>query len=798
MMQNCFKNFIIILFVASAINTQAATPTISDSIDIRHINLILDITDYADNTISGSAELDIKIKVDNISFLPLDLIGLTVDSVLDNTGNTLAFTHLGELLNITLPSIFNTDDSTKITVYYHGEPEQDGSWGGWYWNGDYAYQLGVGFDAVPHNFGRIWFPCFDNFIERSTYRYEIKTEGDKKAYCGGLLESEIDNGDGTKTWIWNCNQTIPSYLASVAVSTYTSYTDTYVGIDRDIPIEIAVKPEDSTDLAASFINLHSALSTYENHYGAYAWDRIGYAIVPFNGGAMEHAMNIAYPLFAVNGFTTWETLYAHELSHHWWGNLITCSSAEEMWMNEGWAVFSEHLFTEILYGEDAYTQAVQTNHKDVIHYAAAQDGENYFPISNVPSTYTYGYTTYKKGADVIHTLRGYLGDDLFFDCIKSFLATYQFKAVSAADLRDHLTECSGIDMNDFFDGWVYQAGFPGFEIDDIGYTPLGINSVCIQQKLHHANELCNSVPLTLNFFDENWIEVSSMPVMVSGEHTQISFTDVNAKHVVIDYHQKINDAVTEDKITIDAAATYSLKNGLIDITVNNITTPVFVYAQHYWVAADQFKTEHPGIHLNNQRYWKISGTFGDDFDATAKLLYNGQQTLGGGYLDDTFITNSDDSLLLFYRANPTDEWTIYPYYELNDWGSSIDKRGALELSKLQQGEYVIGIYDSELPDAPLYTALDCPDFLEISISANNMLKIFPNPADENISIQISNADEKLILKIVNTAGDTVRSIPLQYRSQSISVKTLPSGTYQLYVENAQFTRIAAQKLMIIH
>ncbi|HRF78439.1 MAG TPA: hypothetical protein PLB46_17795, partial [Chitinophagales bacterium] len=249
MKQQMLRFFTGIICILSSTLLNAATPTISDTIDIRHITINLDITDYDDNTINGWAELDVKILVDNITMLPLDLLGLTVDSVIDNAGNHLLYSHIGEALQITLPITFNTGDSTKIKVYYQGEPEHDGSWGGWYWSGDYAYQMGVGFDAIPHNFGRIWFPCFDNFIERSTFRYEIKTPDNKSAYCGGILESETDNGDGTKSYIWNCNQPIPSYLASVAVSTYTGWTDTYSGIEEEIPIVIAVKPEDSADLS---------------------------------------------------------------------------------------------------------------------------------------------------------------------------------------------------------------------------------------------------------------------------------------------------------------------------------------------------------------------------------------------------------------------------------------------------------------------------------------------------------------------------------------------------------------------
>ena len=793
------RNFLFLVIICGFLNARSATPTISDSIDIKNYTIRLDITDYAGHTISGNTQIRLKALVDNITQIPLDFTGLTVDSVKNLSDEHLIYDHSAELLLIDFISVLNTNDSTDIIIYYHGVPDADGSWGGWYWSGDYSYQLGVGFDAIPHNFGRIWFPCFDNFVERSTYRYEIITEDDKKAYCGGLLESETNNGDGTITWIWNCNQTIPSYLASVAVSTYTSVHKLYEGIEADIPIEIAVKPEDSTDLNNSFINLENALNTFETHYGAYSWDRVGYSVVPFSGGAMEHAMNIAYPLFAVNGTTTWENLYVHELSHHWWGDLITTSKAEEMWINEGWAVYSEHLFNELRYGDAAYKDMVQLNHTEVLHYAAAQDGNNYFPISNVPQTYTYGSTTYKKGADVVHSLRGYLGDDLFFECITSFLETHKFQSVTAADLRDHLSTCSGIDMNDFFDGWVYQAGFPGFEIEDFGYTDYGtFMSICIEQKLHHATNYCNNVPITITFFDADWHKVNTYSAYVSGEHTQIDLPDIEAFYAVIDYDEKINDAVTEDEITIKAPDTYELENAFIDITVNSITDSVYIYAQQYWLPADNFKTTHHGIHLSPDRYWKINGTIPPEFDATAKILYNGQLNLGGGYLDNNLITNVEDSLLLFYRSNSESDWEIYPNYTLNDWGNNNDKRGAFELSKLQTGEYTFGIYNSALPDEPLDVTMNCPDFLEIKITDNNLMKIFPNPADNIISIQLNERNSDLLIKIINSTGDTVKTIPINYLTQSVSVKDLPSGTYQLYVENSGFERIASQMLMIIH
>ena len=803
MKQQMLRFFTGIICILSSTLLNAATPTISDTIDIRHITINLDITDYDDNTINGWAELDVKILVDNITMLPLDLLGLTVDSVIDNAGNHIVFSHTGELLQITLPAVFNTDDSTKIKVYYQGEPEHDGSWGGWYWSGDYAYQMGVGFDAIPHNFGRIWFPCFDNFIERSTFRYEIKTPDNKRAYCGGILESETDNGDGTKSFIWNCNQPIPSYLASVAVSTYTGWTDTYSGIEEEIPIVIAVKPEDSADLSASFIHLHNALNTFETHYGAYSWDRVGYAVVPFSAGAMEHAMNIAYPLFAVNGTTTWETLFAHELSHHWWGDLVTCSTPQEMWLNEGWAVFSEHLFTELLYGAEAYQDAVRANNLDVLHYAAARDGNNYFAISNVPETFTYGATTYNKGASVVHTLRGYMGDELFFSCVTSFLNAHKFQPINAAMLRDYLSDCSGINLNDFFTDWVYQPGSLAFEIEDIGNTKGLTSSICIEQKKSNANTFANNVPIVVSFFNKFTNElVDTVHINMSGNQMMFDGLYVTEYYdylyAVLDYENKLNDAVTSDELYIKTAGTYNMPNGLMDLEITGMTTPGFVRVEHYWVEADGFKNIHPGLHTSNQRYWRVITNLADDVELEAKFLYNGQATLSGGYLDDKFITNSDDSLVLLFRASPNDDWTIYANYTLNTWGSTTDKRGAMELTKLKSGEYCFGIYDSEIPDKPTEQNLSCPHSDPIKNNSPALIQINPNPADSQIIVTM---DQLLIgnsIKMVDMTGKIVFTTTILTQQTSIPTTGLPAGTYQLYVENPRSERIAAEKVVIIH
>jgi aminopeptidase N len=172
--------------------------------------------------------------------LHLDIEGLTVDSVFINS-NAAPFSHSGSDLFIELPNLPSLVNFTA-RVYYHGTPIQDNSWGGFYYSSSYAYNIGVGMSALPHNFGRVWFPCFDNFRERCTYTIQTLTDGGRTSYCGGLRSSVISLGGDSLLTTWSLLQPVPSYLASVAVATYTHVEDEFTSLDGFTrPIWLAAK-----------------------------------------------------------------------------------------------------------------------------------------------------------------------------------------------------------------------------------------------------------------------------------------------------------------------------------------------------------------------------------------------------------------------------------------------------------------------------------------------------------------------------------------------------------------------------
>ncbi|MDQ3190534.1 MAG: M1 family metallopeptidase, partial [Bacteroidota bacterium] len=333
----------------------------SDTIDILNYTINLDITDFTNQIINGNCEIKFTPKINNINSISLDLLQLTVDSITLNNA-LLNYVYNDTLLIVNFNSPLNSSDTSSVTVYYRGTPQGDASgWGGFYFQNGYAFNLGVGFAADPHNYGRVWFPCFDNFVERSTYEFNILTSNNKKAICNGELTSEVTIGQDSIVRTWKMQEEIPTYLACVAVANYAIVNKNHIGVNGNIPIMLAALPGDTTNLKNSFANLGNAIDAFEQGYGPYLWNKVGYSLVPFSSGAMEHATNIAYPRATATGSLAYETLMAHELAHHWWGDLVTCETAEDMWINEGMASYSEQLFTQYVYGQSAYLNSVKSN-----------------------------------------------------------------------------------------------------------------------------------------------------------------------------------------------------------------------------------------------------------------------------------------------------------------------------------------------------------------------------------------------------------------------------------------------------
>lgn len=773
-----------------------ATNLRSDTVDIRNYNITLNITDFSTNVITGNTTLTFAPKINGVTQLRLDLLELTVDSVYMN-GTPVTHSHNDTLIHIILDMTYNIGDTQSVTVYYHGTPVADASWGGFYFQSGYAYNMGVGFDALPHVFGRVWFPCFDNFIERSTYKFNITTNGGKVAVCNGALALDTTIASD-RTRVWVMDEEIPTYLASVAVAPFAHVNQTFSGMNGAVPVILAAVPLDTTNVKNSFINLELAFDTYEQRFGPYMWNRVGFSFVPFAAGAMEHATNVAYPRSFASGSLAYQSIMAHELSHHWFGDLATCRTAEDMWLNEGWAHYCEFIFAEALSGYPAYLSAMRTNHEDNLHFNHVKEG-GYQTLSNIPQNITYGDHVYNKGADVAHTLRGYMGDSLFFYSVTDYLANNNYKDVSSADFRDALTAASGMNMNDFFDGWVMNPGWPHFSVDSFAVVPAGPNfnvTVYVKQKLTGAPALYNNVPLEVTFKDANWVEQTQSFIM-NGATNSFSFnTPIDPAFVAVNMGEKICDAVAPEMKTITTTGNKNFTNAKMTINVSALSAgdSAFVRVTHNYTAPDGFINCCPPYRLSPNHYWKIDGILPSVFDATATISYDGRTTAFSGnlWLDNLLNITTEDSLVLMFRPNTATDWSVFPYYTKNVIGSLTDKRGTITMDSVILGEYTFGMMDWTVGIKPVGESAD-----EIS------MKLYPNPAKDNLTIDLyasfMKIPENSQVLITDATGKLIYKEKIGKKENKINVNTsgFANGMYFVSIRSNNSV-IAKSKFIIAH
>ncbi|MFZ1380126.1 MAG: M1 family aminopeptidase [Saprospiraceae bacterium] len=738
----------------------------SDSIDILNYSINLDISDYVGKKINGFTEITFKTRLPNIESISLDLRELNISAIIYKNEN-ITFDYDGELIRIPFKEMLPINHTAKIVVYYNGVPSRDPVWGGFYFENDYIYNLGIGLSSTPPNFGKVWFPCFDNFVERSTYDYIITTNPSMKAYCVGSFISEEILANGKIKRHYSMLDQIPTYLSNIAAANYAVSKYTHQGKYGPIPVEYIAKPANIAQMGTQFANMPKAIDALEFWFGRYRFERVGY--VATTVGAMEHPTNTAFPISSITQGqqSSVEQTMAHELGHHWWGDLTTLDDARDMWIKEGTAEYSSHLFQEYTYGKEHFIRAIKGNLSDIIKNAHRSDGD-FLPLSPMPYEHTYGTHTYRKGAAMIHNMRTYMGDTIFRKASHTVFDSLTGKSMNAYEFRDFLNKNSGVDMTDYFNDFIFNPGYLGVYIDSFFVDDQNVLTVYLHQKSYRANHLGNNIPILLTAYNEQWKRIENQ-VRVSGENTKISWilpTGFDPKMILINERQNLNLAAIQSNtvLTKSGAANF----GLIDMTslnVSSLTDSILINIAHHYVGPSG--TEHRATNLekiSNTHFWQVNAISQGVFQLSTILEYNGVDKFN---LDFDLIPAKEDSLLLVFRPDWKSPWVEYPFY--NKLGTNLtDKKGLLRVTKLLPGEYTMA-----------YGAHVSVDNEDVAI---NEIKVQPNPVLNKVLI--TDKDQPIDhISVYSLQGNLLlQNTSLHSHQVEMDLSNLPQGIYEFILE----------------
>ena len=431
-------------------------------VDILHIKL--DVTpNFKKQTIKVKTYIRFNPLRTPLEELVLNATDLTIDSV-KSSGNVRDFSSSKTDLTIKFGKPLPVGKEAWVEISHNCQPT-----GGFYFR-----TKEMGYDEKDthcwtqgeSHYARQWFPCFDYPNERSTTEVICRVPKEMTVLSNGkLLSEKIDKETDLKAVHWLQDKPHVNYLICIVAGYLEKLEDKH----RDIPLAYYTQPSLLQHAGNSFEDTAQIMAFFEKEIGHnYPWNKYYQVTIrDFLAGGMENTTLTTLThrtIFskATENIRTSRRLDAHEMAHQWFGDYVTCKDWSHLWLNEGFATFYTHLYEGHKFGNDAklyglYGDATgriltQVNDKKAIVWKDYTNAGEQFD-----------YRAYPKGSWVLHMLRSQLGEELYRECIKTYLQKYKLTSVMTSDLNKTIEEVSGRSFDQFFDQWVYHARFPRFK-----------------------------------------------------------------------------------------------------------------------------------------------------------------------------------------------------------------------------------------------------------------------------------------------------------------------------------------------
>ncbi|MGD9486940.1 MAG: M1 family aminopeptidase [Calditrichaceae bacterium] len=437
--------------------------------DVKYYLIDLDIEPDPERVqgIRGRVTVNLDITVANLESVDLNLAdGMLVDSVFNENTKT-SFTRGDDLLTVSLSRNFTQGEATSVTVYYHGNPESTGF--GAFGFTEYNSKPLIWSLSEPYG-ARAWWPCKDAPADKAdSVDIRFTVPDPMIAVSNGVLTTEVDNGNGTSTFHWKVRYPISTYLVSIAAYEYVKYTDWYVTTEEDsMPIDFYVAPDHLENSKFNFLKTREMIEIFSGLFGEYPFldEKYGHVEFPWGGGMEHQTCTSLGSINSSNGYYS-VNLIVHELAHQWWGDMVTCADFKNIWLNEGFATYSEALYWEAIGGFDRYQAEIDGN----AYYGG---GTIFVADTTSVSRIFHSGLSYNKASYVLHMLRHVVGDSSFFSILKTYYEDprHQYSTVKTPQFQELCETVSGMDLEKFFQQWIYGEYYPyysyGWRADNQG------------------------------------------------------------------------------------------------------------------------------------------------------------------------------------------------------------------------------------------------------------------------------------------------------------------------------------------
>lgn len=478
-----------------------------DNYDLQRVKLQLSVDpDVA--TLNGQVTLTFKATQD-LSRIYLDFATGMTASAISSVDRTVSMTQQPhDLLQVDFEPQVTAGENISISITYSGDPVGTGL-------GSYARQQHNGTGIIwtlsePYG-AKSWWPTKQDLNDKIDLTEVLLTVPENlTAVSNGLLQNTTSSNN-TKTFHWKHEYPIPAYLIAFAVTNYAHFTQIFNGRRTTFPIDNYVYPENLASAQQSTAVTLPIMSYFESAYGPYPFDMEKYGHAQFGwGGGMEHTTISFMGSFPQN-------LIAHELAHQWFGNLVTCGSWQDIWLNESFATYATGKTIEALDGAAAF----ENWRKNTVASITSQDGGSvYVPAADTLSVSRVfnGRLSYQKGAMVLHMLEQRLGAAVFTQFIENYLndAGLKFAYAKTQDLIRIAEQTSGENLQEFFADWIYGEGFPSYQIE---FQPQndGKVKIWVNQTISHTSVDFFEGKLPLRLLGEGAIEDVDIDVTANGQ-----------------------------------------------------------------------------------------------------------------------------------------------------------------------------------------------------------------------------------------------------------------------------------------